>query len=586
MGNTFGELVSKTRAWFEGARAAGWLDEADLDRLNAVERATPSDLFADEDARPLVVAFFGGTGAGKSSLLNRLAGARVARTGVERPTSREVTLFVHESVRLADLPAGLPVEDVCLERHASDEHRDVLWIDAPDIDSTQEENRRRALACLPHVDLVVYVVSPERYRDDVGWRVLLERGQKHGWMFVMNRWDEGDPSQRDDCAQMLRGAGFDDPLLLVTCCADRALDLPSADQFERIQQSIDAVLAAHGVRELERLGHRARLLELRAAILAACTHLGEDEGWTAVSSAWERHWQRARATILEGIEWPMRNAAGRLAARESTVAEKVTRTVGKALVEGIKAGRSPERKVDDAPVPAREADPPNAPAASELAYLTESLWDDWPQSKLDGCVDVTEIELRRAGIAAGPLRARLEDITREARDEVMRHVQDEVRTALARRGGGLHRALRRVLGFLTAALPSCALAWVAYVVVRGFLQASAGDGAFFGTEFAVHSALLVGVAWALPFTLDRLMRPSVERLVLRVMRRGFAAGLDAVAERVVQGLAAAGAEARAHLEGAKSITDEISAAALRPVRIQDSMLSRVIAARPRESVGA
>ena len=55
---------------------------------------------------------------------------------------------------------------------------------------------------------VVYVVTPERYRDDVGWRILLERENKHGWMFVMNRWDEGDPSQRDDFNRMLRAAGF------------------------------------------------------------------------------------------------------------------------------------------------------------------------------------------------------------------------------------------------------------------------------------------------------------------------------------------------------------------------------------------
>ena len=54
----------------------------------------------------------GGTGVGKSSLLNRLAGKAVAKTGIERPTSREVTLFHHRSVALQHLPENLPIASV------------------------------------------------------------------------------------------------------------------------------------------------------------------------------------------------------------------------------------------------------------------------------------------------------------------------------------------------------------------------------------------------------------------------------------------------------------------------------------------
>ena len=211
-------VLRRARAWFARAHSAGWLDEDDLARLAAVEQDAPEDLFVAGQARPLVVACFGGTGVGKSSLLNRLAGETIARTGVERPTSFEATVYVHESIALADLPAHLPMEAERIKRHRSAAHRNVLWIDAPDIDSTAEANRRAALAWLPHVDLVCYVVSPERYRDDVGWRVLRQRGHQHGWIFVLNRWDEGDPRQAEDFARMLREAGFDAPLLLRTCC--------------------------------------------------------------------------------------------------------------------------------------------------------------------------------------------------------------------------------------------------------------------------------------------------------------------------------------------------------------------------------
>ena len=59
----------------------------------AIDLKSPVDLFVSAETaaqgqseRPLVVGLFGGTGVGKSSLLNRLAGSDIARTGVVRPT--------------------------------------------------------------------------------------------------------------------------------------------------------------------------------------------------------------------------------------------------------------------------------------------------------------------------------------------------------------------------------------------------------------------------------------------------------------------------------------------------------------------
>ena len=144
----------------------------------------------------------------------------------------------------------------------------------PDIDSAHEANRKLALAWLPHVDLLVYVVSPERYRDDVGWRVLRERGHRHGWMFVMNRWDEGDLSQRADFERMLREAGFEDPVLVTTSCVDTGTPLPAPDRYAELEEAIRSLLAEHGVRELERIGQRARLLDLRRAVQSAAKRPG------------------------------------------------------------------------------------------------------------------------------------------------------------------------------------------------------------------------------------------------------------------------------------------------------------------------
>ena len=77
MSEPFAAIVARSRKWVGEAHGAGWLEAADVAAVEAVERGTPADLFVDQAARPLVVAFFGGTGVGKSTLLNRLAGAPV-----------------------------------------------------------------------------------------------------------------------------------------------------------------------------------------------------------------------------------------------------------------------------------------------------------------------------------------------------------------------------------------------------------------------------------------------------------------------------------------------------------------------------
>lgn len=568
-------LAAQVRDWFERARAAGWLSERELARLAAIEQRAPGDLFPDGSVRPLVVAFFGGTGVGKSSLLNRLAGQPIARTGPERPTSREVTIYLHESVELAELPPELPVEHVRVERHRVADRRGVLWLDAPDIDSTHEDNRRLALAWLPHTDLLVYVVSPERYRDDAGWRVLLARRQRHGWMFVLNRWDEGDLGQKEDFARLLREAGFNDPLLLCTCCRQPPPPLPGPDEFAQIESTIQALLAAHGVAELERLGQRARLLEMRDAVVAAREPLGQQAHWRQLTSRWGHHWHATRATLLEGAEWPLRAAASRLAIRERALLERVLRQAVGAARVGLKPEPGPQRSKRS------DADAPPTDEASNGALPVESLWDDWSQDRLQEALDALEVEARRLGIAAAPIRRRLDAVAGRAAQVVVDQVRQRVRLALARPGTRLQRAARRVTGFLTLLLPFLALLWVTVNVVEGYRAASRGAASYLGPDFAIHSALLILTAWAVPFVCDRLLRPSLERTALRAMRLGLAAGLDELGAQLHAALSDAAREAEQHREEAGRLLGEVSRLALRPVEVTRGPLARLLAAAGR-----
>jgi hypothetical protein len=510
--------------WARRAAAAGWVSPDAAARVAMVEGGQPQDLFVETAARPLVVAFFGGTGVGKSSLLNRLAGAALARTGVERPTSREVTIYAHESLRLAELPAEMPVQSVRTHRHDLAHFRDVLWIDAPDIDSVEDQNRRLALAWLPHIDLLIYVVSPERYRDDVGWRVLRQREGRHGWMFVLNRWDEGAAAQREQFAAMLREAGFAAPLLFCTSCATGERRLPGPDEFDAITTTIRELLDQHAVTELERLGTAARCRELADCVAAAAAQIPDDARWSQISAELERVWHESAGVLDAGLAFPLRAVAGRFARRSGGVAAPLTQVLGL----GLRAKPHGESAQEAAP--------------HDLSELLRGVWDEWAQEKLRDAARRLEVAATGRGCSIMPLERHFEAALADTGEQIRRGLMDAVRMALSRAEYGPRWWLARALGVLTLLLPLAALGWVGYEVVTGFARAARGAAPFFDTRFLVHSALLVCVSWLTPLLLSRLARPSLERVVATTLRSALAVELDRVAQRLAGALADADRE--------------------------------------------
>ena len=129
---------------------------------------------ADIDA-PLLVLLLGPTGAGKSSLLNTIAGAEVSKVGVLRPTTTDAVLYASQSDTdriVASGRLGAVAKDRLKLAAAPASADGVAVIDAPDIDSVDRDNRELADLLVEACDLCVFVTTATRYADLVPWEVL------------------------------------------------------------------------------------------------------------------------------------------------------------------------------------------------------------------------------------------------------------------------------------------------------------------------------------------------------------------------------------------------------------------------------
>ena len=162
--------------------AIGAADALGLDRsaATAVQDEARERLGLVSDA--YVLALVGGTGVGKSSLLNALAGVTVSEAGARRPTTHRPVAWVATSAapRVGPLLDRLGAGE--RRFHDVDALEGVVILDLPDVDSLEPENRATVEQVLPRVDAVAWVTDPEKYAD-----ALLHDGFLRRWIPRLDR---------------------------------------------------------------------------------------------------------------------------------------------------------------------------------------------------------------------------------------------------------------------------------------------------------------------------------------------------------------------------------------------------------------
>ena len=177
---------------------------------------------------PLLAVIGGSTGAGKSTLVNALVGAVVSPASVLRPTTRSPVLVHHPDdeawfasdrvlpglARWQGTGAGA-ADSVRLVAHPA-VPRGLALLDAPDIDSVVDENRRLGAQLLGAADLWVFVTTAARYADAVPWDLLAEAAARDAVVGIV--LDRLEPRERKvvvaHLGQMLADRGLPDASLL------------------------------------------------------------------------------------------------------------------------------------------------------------------------------------------------------------------------------------------------------------------------------------------------------------------------------------------------------------------------------------
>lgn len=151
----------------------------------------------------ILIGLVGGTGVGKSTFINALAGDRVSRSSDRRPTTDRVVVYRHVNT---ELPGEVPSTDFAQPEvlHDNDAIEKVVLFDFPDFDSAEETHTHIIRRYLPYLDVLLVVVDDVKYADRRLYELLATLDHDPQNIFaLMNKIDRLEDRYGDTTEQVI-----------------------------------------------------------------------------------------------------------------------------------------------------------------------------------------------------------------------------------------------------------------------------------------------------------------------------------------------------------------------------------------------
>lgn len=198
-----------------------------------------------------VVALIGATGSGKSSLFNALLGADIAQVGLRRPTTKSALAASAPGSDVTGLLDWLGIKNRVLIPQDRLMSENVTIVDLPDIDSVDLDNRALADHLAERVDILVWVVDPQKYADDVLHSQFIRPLAHHSkvTVVVLSQADRLSPGERNlvmaDLKRLIEQDGISHPRIVATSAV-------TGEGLDKLRNEIGAVARVQ-LEEAERL---------------------------------------------------------------------------------------------------------------------------------------------------------------------------------------------------------------------------------------------------------------------------------------------------------------------------------------------
>ncbi len=165
---------------------------------------------------------------------------------------------------------------------------------------------------------------------------------------------------------------------------------------------------------------------------------------------------------------------------------------------------------------------------SEEEMEKSILWDDWAQGRYIDKLDELVVKADQLNLPVKPIKQELLAHREKASRIIHEQTELAARQALANPGNKIQRFFYKFARFCEIVLPLVAIGWVSYQLLKGFHESNMTDQAYLGTNFAVHSGLLIALSWLLPFFLRKQLKPSFEKSALKGLKQGLNQAMAAI----------------------------------------------------------